>query len=74
MLHRRETKLIQTERKQQRADNPGNRICPIDDLNAWNNLYGNRNIENSEDALTAAGQDTHIAVSDHYILFMRFII
>ena len=25
-------------------------------------------LENSEDALTAAGQDTHIAVSDHYIL------
>ena len=24
-------------------------------------------LENSEDALTAAGQDTHIAVSDHYI-------
>lgn len=26
-------------------------------------------LENSEDALTAAGQDTHIAVSDHYILW-----
>ena len=29
-------------------------------------------LENSEDALTAAGQDTHIAVSDHYILVKSF--
>ena len=29
-------------------------------------------LENSEDALTAAGQDTHIAVSDHYILVNSF--
>ena len=29
-------------------------------------------LENSEDALTAAGQDTHIAVSDHYIFVKSF--
>lgn len=29
-------------------------------------------LENTEEALTAAGQDTHVAVSDHYILVKSF--